>query len=65
MPELGVNDQPHKDIVLAVTSENLENAFLIIQDPNTLTVWNYIKLEGYGQWLSREVDMLLAQTTGF
>ena len=65
MPELGDNDQPHKDIVLAVTSENLENAFLIIQDPNTLTVWNYIKLEGYGQWLSREVDMLLAQTTGF
>lgn len=65
IPEVGVNDQPHKDIIFTVTSENVEDAYLIIQDPKTLDAWNYMELNGYGQWLSREVDMLLAQTTGF
>jgi len=65
IPEIGVNDQPHKDIIFAITGENLEDAYLIIQDPKALTVWNYMELEEYGQWLNREIDMLLAQTTGF
>lgn len=65
IPEIGVNDQPHKDIVFAITGENLEDAYLIIQDPKASTVWNYMELEEYGQWLNREIDMLLAQTTGF
>lgn len=64
IPEIGINDIAHKDIVFAI-GENIENAYLIIQDPETLTVWNYMELNKYGQWLSREIDMLLAQTTGF
>ena len=60
-----MNDPPHKDIVLAITGENPEDAYLIIQAPKTSTVWNYMELKEYGQWLNREIDMLLAQTTGF
>lgn len=65
VPGTGVNDLPHKDIIFATTDENFEDSYLIIQDPETLTNWNYMELETYGQWLDREVDMLLAQTTGF
>lgn len=65
VPETGVNDLPHKDIIFAAAGEDLEDAYLMIQDPETLTNWDYMELEAYGQWLSREADMLFAQTAGF
>lgn len=65
IPASGVNEFPHKDVIMATAEDSGENAFIAIQNPKDLSTWKFIKLPGYGQWLERELDMLLYQYTGF
>ncbi|MFZ5597566.1 MAG: hypothetical protein ACOY31_11210 [Bacillota bacterium] len=64
-PVQGVNDIGHKDIIIyADNSQDPEDAYLLIQNPDILTEWTVITLPGYGQWLQKEIDMLLRMKMG-
>ncbi len=64
-PVQGVNDMGHKDIIIyADNPQDTEDAYLLIQNPDNLTEWTVITLPGYGQWLQKEVDMLLRMKMG-
>lgn len=58
-PDAGVNDIPHKDIIVSTVKGNGEDAFVAVQDPKDLGTWDFTKLPGYGQWLDRELDIFM------
>jgi hypothetical protein len=64
-PVQGANDTGHKDIIICADNpQDPEDAYLLIQNPDNLTKWTVITLPGYGQWLQKEVDMLLRMKMG-
>lgn len=63
-PVQGMNYIGHKDIIVYIDPDNNKNAYLGIQNPDNQTEWNLFLLPGYGQWLQKEIDMLLRLTSG-
>lgn len=64
-PVQGANDTGHKDIIICADNpQDPEDAYLLVQNPDNLTEWTVITLPGYGQWLQKEVDMLLRMKMG-
>lgn len=64
IPASGENNWAHKDVMLFVDSGNAQNAVLAIQDPKELNKWSLVTLPGYGNWLKKEVDVLLRMAKG-
>jgi hypothetical protein len=63
-PKQGINDLAHKDLIIYINPDNVNDAYFGIQNPDNQTKWDLYYLPGYGQWLKKEVDLLLRLHTG-
>ncbi|MCL6449101.1 MAG: hypothetical protein K6U04_13305 [Armatimonadetes bacterium] len=63
-PEQGMNDLAHKDLIIYTDPGNVNDACLGVQKPDNQTEWDLYRLPDYGQWLKKEVDLLLRLRTG-
>lgn len=63
-PKEGENAANHKDIILYVDPDNTSNVIFGIQNPEKESQWNITALPGYGEWLRKEIDILLRIKTG-
>lgn len=64
LPKEGENAVKHKDIILYVDPDNASDAVFGIQNPDKESQWNVTVLPGYGEWLKKEIDILLRIKTG-
>ncbi|WP_274651340.1 hypothetical protein [Paenibacillus humicola] len=58
VPEKGENTLGHQDMLIYQDTNHEENADLAIQDPKQADQWLIYILPGYGQWLSRELEII-------
>lgn len=63
-PKQGMNDIAHKDLIIYINPDNVNDACFGIQHPDNQTKWDLYYLSDYGQWLKKEVDLLLRLHTG-
>lgn len=61
MPLPGTTVTGHKDYMMYVDETE---AYLAIQSPINLEMWSLYKLPGYGDWLKKEIDIILRKNTG-
>lgn len=65
IPKTGQNWLGHKDILVYQDTKNKKDAYLALQDPKAPDQWDLYKLPDYGQWLSKELAIILRVGLGF
>lgn len=63
-PQQGMNELAHKDVIIYTNPDSVNDAYLGVQNPENQTRWDLYRLPDYGQWLKKEVDLLLRLRTG-
>ncbi len=61
LPEEGINEPGHKDIVIY---KDGEDAYFALQDPDDEEMWTVWLMPEYGNWIEKEIMMFLRVTTG-
>jgi len=64
IPKEGENAIRYKDIIIYLQPDNSNDAIFAIQDPVKQSKWTITTLVGYGDWLTKEIDILLRIKTG-
>jgi len=64
IPQEAENATRHKDIIIYLQPDNSNDAIFAIQDPVKQSKWTITTLVGYGDWLTKEIDILLRIKTG-
>lgn len=59
-----MNDVAHKYLIIYTDPGKVNNAYLEVQNLDNQTKWDLYRLPGYGQWLKKEVDLLLRRYKG-
>lgn len=63
-PKQGMNNIAHKDVIIYIDPDNINDACLGVQNPDNREEWGLYCLPDYGKWLGKEVDLFLRLYTG-
>ncbi|CAG5091951.1 Putative uncharacterized protein [Thermobacillus xylanilyticus] len=64
LPEPGVNEPRHKDLLFYPDPESPDVLWIAVQHPERLSEWTAYPASGYGEWFRRELDLYIRLTRG-
>jgi len=62
--QTGENAPSRKDIIFYIDSKNSKDLYMAVQNPEKLKEWGIYRLDDYGSWFLKEIDVYLWPSRG-